>query len=160
MSIFGKIFGGLIWIFALIFKGRTGKVIDNISSIVVAVVASLLNSDLSGPERFKEAFKRIKNAALAAGLETADHAIEVAIEFEVTEAHGDPLEQILDEGLGIARETVQTVARESEGMDDETRFSLAFDRLKEELLSRGKEWLTKDRTINLLVRAAVASFKE
>jgi len=158
MSIFGKIFGGLIWIFALIFKGRTGEIIAELEPVGHEIVSGLMDSEKPGTERFKEAFQKIKEAAIEQGIETADHAIEMLIEFEVTKANDDPLESILDEGLESAREVIQSI-NASDLAGDAERKAAAIEQLTEKLKSEGKEWLLSTRTLNLLIVAAVSSFK-
>ena len=158
MSIFGKIFGGLIWIFALIFKGRTGEIIAELKSVGQEIVGDLMDSDLPGTERFKVAFQKIKEAAIEQGIEAADHAIEMLIELEVTKANDDPLEKIFDEGLEAAREVIQSI-NASDLAGNAERKAAAVEQLIERLKSEGKEWLLSTRTLNLLIAAAVSSFK-
>jgi len=158
MSIFGKIFGGLIWIFALIFRGRTGEIIAELKPVAQEIVATLMDSDLPGAERFKVAFQKIKEAAIEQGIETADHAIEMLIEFEVTKANDDPLEKIFDEGLESARKVIQSI-NASDLAGNAERKAAAVEQLTEKLKSEGKEWLLSTRTLNLLIAAAVSSFK-
>lgn len=158
MSIFIKIFGGLIWIFALIFKGRTGEIIAELQPVGHEIINGLMDSELSGTERFKDAFQKIKEAAIEQGIKTADHAIEMLIEFEVTRANDDPLETIFDEGLGAAREVIQAINISGLAGNAE-RKAAAVEQLTEKLKSEGKEWLLSTRTLNLLIVAAVSSFK-
>jgi len=145
------------WI-AAIFKGRAGEVIEKLTPVAEKIVRDLMTGDLPGPARFEEARRRLIEEAVAEGIEWAEHALNLLIELEVTKAKGDAIEQILDEGLELAREVVNSVDTGFLAGDSERR-ERAVNWLKMKLLKEGKQWLTSTHLLNLLIEAAVASFK-
>jgi len=149
---------GIIHLIAAIFKGRTGNIIEKLTPVARDVVGGLMDSDMSGPDKFEEAKKSILAAAVEQGLEAADHAIGLLIEMEVTRAKGDALEEILDNGLEAAREIISSI-NASDLTSSSARRAEAFSRLKVALIDKGKELFTKEHTLNLLIEAAVSSFK-
>jgi len=157
-SFFAVIFFGLIRFFASIFKGRTGAVVEALQPLAEKIVGELMDSDLSGPERRTKAEETLKLAAIEAGLKEADHAIGLLIELEVTKAKGDPLEQVLDEGLEAARQVVKSI-NASDLSGDAERRAAALAKLTADFLAAGKNWLCTTHTLNLLIEAAVSSFK-
>jgi len=154
-----NIFAAIGRLIASIFKGRTGRIVEQIALIVEAIVRELMGRvDLTGAQKFKLARAMIIERAAEEGLEYADHAINLAIEWEVTKARGDPIEQILDEGLELARAIVKKVSAGDLAGDEERRDRAVY-LLKTRLLREGKNWLTSAHTLNLLVEAAVAGYK-
>lgn len=159
MSVFGKIFKGIFKFLCLIFAGRTGQILPNLKPIAQEMVGSLMDGELSDKNKFRAAYHKILGAAIEQGIETADHAIGLAIEWEITEAKDDPLEKVLDEGLGVAREVVSSIDS-SDFVGDDARHWAAFDELRKKLITEGKTWLTSTHTLNFLIQAAVASFRK
>jgi len=156
---FGKFFGKLLHVFALIFKGRTGQAVATFGPLAAQMIQDLLKQEKPVLEIKELAFTRLKAAAAAAGLAAADHALNYLIAQEITKAQGDKLEKILDGGLEEARRIVLAVEQQIKNSPDTFKFKTAWETLKSELLSRGKAKLTSDSALFYLIEAAVSSLK-
>ena len=66
-----------------VFDAETKLVIGQFNVIAVAIIAKLATSDLSSDEKRVQAFKEIKEAALAAGKDLSNSMINLLIELAV-----------------------------------------------------------------------------
>jgi hypothetical protein len=67
----------------------TQKLIVELKDFAIKTVIELASSDLSSAEKRKEAFKKIKEEAIARGLEWKDSAINLLIELAVAKLKKD-----------------------------------------------------------------------
>ena len=141
------------------FKGRTGRVANVLLPIAEAIVKDLENTELSGQERFETAFETLVNYAIKRGLEEADHAINLAIEYSVSSTRGDNIKRVFDEGLELARETIAEVGQLAIDSDMDKKLEAA-EQLRMKLTYDMKEWLVSTHTLYLLIEAALAETKE
>ena len=61
----------------------TQKLIVELKDFAVKIVLDLATTDLSSAEKRKEAFKKIRDEAIARGLEYSDSAVNLLIELAV-----------------------------------------------------------------------------
>lgn len=150
------------WFFkfmAGVLAGKTGDVVEALQSDVTEVVARLMDSDLSGPERFEAALETLKAIAAQKGIDALDHALALLIELEVTDQKGDKLEEFLDEEvLGTTREIIQSVNAQDLAGNAERR-NEALDQLKERFVEEGKKHLLSTHVLNLLIELAISNIK-
>jgi hypothetical protein len=150
---------GVLKFLAGVFAGRTGDVVEALKGDVQEIVARLMDSTLSGPERFEAALNTLQAIAAQKGIEAVDHALALLIEMEVTEQKGDALEDYLDEEvLGTVREVIQSVNAEDLVGDSERR-NAALEQLKERFIAEGKDHLLSTHVLNLLIELAVSNIK-
>lgn len=154
-----SILKGILKFFGFVFAGRTGDIVEVLEADVRQIVARLMDSALSGPERFRAAMDTLKAIAAQKGINAADHALALLIEMEVTQQKGDNLEQFLDEEvLGTVREVIQSVDA-SALVGNEERRNAALAELKARFIAEGKTHLLWDHALNLLIELAVANIK-
>jgi hypothetical protein len=80
MNIFSSVFG---W-FGEVFSGVTGEVVGDIKDIAIDAVNNAETlAGASGAEKQSAAFAEIQEKAIEAGIKTATHAINLAIEAAV-----------------------------------------------------------------------------
>lgn len=150
---------GLLKFLAGVFAGRTGDVVEALENDVREIVARLMDSNLSGPERFRAAMETLKAIAAQKGIDAVDHALALLIEMEVTQQKGDSLEQYLDEEvLGTVREVIQSVDAQAL-VGNEERRNAALAELKARFIAAGKTHLLWDHALNLLIELAVSNIK-
>ena len=142
-----------------IFAGRTGRVADYLRPIALGIVQVLEQSDKTGKERFEIAFETLVNFAIKAGIEEADHAIALVIEWNLADIRGKQIKKVFDQGLELAREVVADVGKMAIDSDMDKKLEAA-EQLRMRLTYDMKEWLTSTNTLLLLVEAAVAETKE
>ena len=66
-----------------VFDAQTKLIIGQFKDVAIAIIAKLMASDLSSDEKKAQAFKEIKEAAIAAGKELSSSMINLLIELAV-----------------------------------------------------------------------------
>ncbi len=143
-----------------IFSGRTGKVVSYLEPLTSGLIKVLENAEMSGTDKAALALETLTNFAIASGADAADHAINLAIEWEVAEGRGKNIKKIFKEGLEDARQVVREVGQLAINSDMGKKLEAA-EILRMRLTHAMKNWLADDRNnLYLLIEAAVAETKE
>ncbi len=142
-----------------IFKGRTGKIVSALEPLATAAIDLLFLTGMSGTEKWDKAVGLLTNFGLLVGLDRADHAINLLIEWKIAEKRGKNIEKIFDQGLQRAREVVAEVGKLTIAADLDKKLEAA-EQLRMKLTHDMKAWLTDKNTLYLLIEAAVAETKE
>ena len=152
---FFKTIGGF---FKTVLSGLVQVFIEDFEDVAEKIVLLLMFSDQPGGKKFETALAVLKGYAATEGKKFINHAARLLIQLELTEAEGDDLERIVDEGLGAARQAVEAVNEFDLVGDDERRDAAAI-KLRDDLIAAGKQWLTKPRTLHTLIELAVANLR-
>ena len=142
-----------------IFRGRTGKIVKALEPLAASVVDLLFAVDLPGTEKWEKAVRILTDFGLLVGLDRADHAINLLIEWQIAEKRGKNIEKIFDQGLQQAREIVADVGKLAIEADMDKKLEAAVQ-LRMRLRHEMKVWMTDKNTLYLLIEAAVAETKE
>ncbi len=142
-----------------IFKGRTGKIVSALEPLATAAIDLLYMAEMSGTEKWERAVRMLADFGLLVGLDRADHAINLLIEWKIAEKRGKNIEKIFDQGLQRAREVVAAVGKLTIEADLDKKLEAA-ERLRMQLTHDMKAWLTDKNTLYLLLEAAIAETKE
>lgn len=152
--------------FAGVFSGLVKVFMEDFENVAKQIVGLLLLADMSGSQKFETALAVLAGHAAKKGKKFINHAARLLIEMELTEAKGDDLEKIVDEGLEAARLAVEAV-NESDlanmvkpHLKDGARRFAAVEKLRKDLIAVGKTRLTKSRILHVLIELAVASIKK
>lgn len=165
MSWFTTTFGAILNFVIEVFRGRTGVVVNNLRSIAFAIVKDLMSADMTGEEKRRVAYQRIVAAAMGAGLQYADHAINLLIELCVANIKNQSIEKIFAEGMMFAKEAgsevyegVNKAVTAETAIGDDLKFANAVQILTVKLKNAGIK-ATKNG-LNLLIEAALSATKE
>lgn len=133
-----------------------GHPLEALGDDLAEMIVKLDNKQLTGGQKFRSALMTLKAIAVQRGVEAADWALTELIEKEVTASRGDPLEQVIDQGLGTAQEVLRAVDVQAIANGDAATRDAAVSALKDKLIGEGKSWLLSTHTLNLLLAAAVS----
>ncbi len=157
---FFKTVGGAIGgFFETVFSGIVHVFIEDFEEVAHKIVSLLFYAAVPGAEKLRMAFEVLKGYALVSGKKFILHAARLLIELEVTKAKGDDLEKVIDEGLELARQAVAAI-NDSDLTGDEERLFAAMEKLRHDLVSVGKEWLTAEHLLRVLIELAVSAAKK
>lgn len=145
--------------FASAFSSLVNIFIEDFEDMAGQIVRLLILADMPGSQKFETALAVLAGYAAKSGKKFITHAARLLIELELTEAKGDDLERIIDEGLEAARLAVEAV-NELDMVGDNDRRKAAVAKLRNDLNAAGKEWLTENNILHVLIELAVAAAKD